>query len=211
VGVREGFLHNALFDDIAALDPLISAAHNLAHLRARSVGHALELCGFTQSAFEMFGIEETANQRRLRWAGCLLADTSWRAHPDYRGEQSLNIIANGDFLGIDHAGRAFLALVSYYRNEGLRDDELSARLLGIAGEDLTHRAKLLGALMRVAYLFTGFMPNILPELSFSGSREAGIELELPNSMADLDGERPRRRIKQLGGLIDVEMAIRVAD
>ncbi|MEN0088787.1 MAG: hypothetical protein AAF737_10185 [Pseudomonadota bacterium] len=169
------------------------------------------MCGFTQSAFQMFGLDETANQRRLRLAGCLLADTSWRAHPDYRGEQSLNIIANGDFLGIDHAGRAFLALVSYYRNEGLRDDELSARLLGIAGEDLTHRAKLIGGLMRVAYLFTGLMPNILPELTFGGSKEAGIELVLPSSMADLNGERPRRRMRQLGSLIDVEMAIRIED
>ncbi|MEO0496375.1 MAG: Ppx/GppA phosphatase family protein [Pseudomonadota bacterium] len=211
VGVREGFLHDALPPAVAALDPLLSAAHNLASLRARSVDHAVELCGFTQLAFECFGLEETEEQARLRWAGCLLADTSWRAHPDYRGEQSLNIIANGDFLGIDHPGRAFLALVSYYRNEGLRDDELSDRLLGIAGPQLTHRAKLLGGLMRIAYLFTGFMPNILPQLAFDGSAETGIELVLPTSMADMDGERPQRRLRQLGGLIDAETAIRIAD
>ncbi|MEN0088788.1 MAG: exopolyphosphatase, partial [Pseudomonadota bacterium] len=41
VGVREGFLHDALSAEIAQLDPLLSAAHNLAYLRARSVGHAL--------------------------------------------------------------------------------------------------------------------------------------------------------------------------
>jgi hypothetical protein len=29
-----------------------------------------------------------------------LADIGWRAHPDYRGEQSLNIIAHGGFTAI---------------------------------------------------------------------------------------------------------------
>ncbi|MEM1364621.1 MAG: Ppx/GppA phosphatase family protein [Pseudomonadota bacterium] len=211
VGVREGFLFDALPEAVARLDPLLSAAHTLATLRARSVGHAVELCGFTQRAFDCFGIEETPEQERLRWAGCLLADTSWRAHPDYRGEQSLNIIANGDFLGIDHPGRAFLALVSYYRNEGLRDDELSTRLLEIAGEDLTQRAKLLGGLMRVAYLFTGFMPDILPELTFSGASDGGVAVVLPASMAMLNGERPQRRMKQLGSLLGVEASVKVAD
>ena len=45
------------------------------------------------------GLEETAEERRLRHAACLLADIGWRAHPDYRGEQSLNIIANAAFIG----------------------------------------------------------------------------------------------------------------
>ena len=43
------------------------------------------------------GLEETGEERRLRHAACLLADIGWRAHPDYRGEQSLNIIAHGGF------------------------------------------------------------------------------------------------------------------
>ncbi|MEO0636230.1 MAG: Ppx/GppA phosphatase family protein [Pseudomonadota bacterium] len=211
VGVREGYLHESLSPEIASLDPLLTAAHTLSRLRARSVGHAIELCAFTQSAFTAFGLEETENQKRLRVAACLLADTSWRAHPDYRGEQSLNIIANGDFRAIDHAGRAFLALVSYYRNEGLRDDALSDRLLGIAGEDLTHLAKLLGAIMRVAYLFTGFMPNILPELAFERADSECLILRLPSSMETLNGERPARRMRQLGSLVELETDIRVAE
>ena len=49
-----------------------------------------------------------AEERRLRHAACLLADIGWRTHPDYRGEQSLNIIANTAFFATDHPGRAFL-------------------------------------------------------------------------------------------------------
>ena len=44
------------------------------------------------------GLDETAEETRLRHAACLLADIGWRAHPDYRGEQSLNIIANAAFV-----------------------------------------------------------------------------------------------------------------
>ncbi|MCA1263214.1 hypothetical protein LC061_21005, partial [Nitratireductor aquimarinus] len=39
------------------------------------------------------GIEETEEEARYRRAACLLADIGWRAHPEYRGTQSLNIIA----------------------------------------------------------------------------------------------------------------------
>jgi len=67
------------------------------------------------------GLDETADEKRLRHAACLLADIGWRAHPDYRGEQSLNIIANAAFVAVDHPGRAFLALSVFYRHMGLID------------------------------------------------------------------------------------------
>ena len=66
------------------------------------------------------GLPETEYERRLRHAACLLADIGWRAHPDYRGEQSLNLIAYGAFAGLDHPGRAYLALSIFFRHEGLR-------------------------------------------------------------------------------------------
>ena len=65
------------------------------------------------------GIDETAEEKRLRHAACLLADIGWRAHPDYRGEQSLNVIAHAGFLGIDHPGRAYLALAIFFRHVGV--------------------------------------------------------------------------------------------
>ena len=55
----------------------------------------------------------------LRHAACLLGDIGWRAHPDYRGEQSMNIIAHGAFVAIDHPGRAYLALVGVFPSRRL--------------------------------------------------------------------------------------------
>ncbi len=69
------------------------------------------------------GPKETEEERRLRHAACLLSDIGWRAHPDYRGEQSLNLIAHAALGGIDHPGRVFLALAIYFRHvAGGRED-----------------------------------------------------------------------------------------
>ncbi len=56
--------------------------------------------------------------RRAASAPCRLplSDIGWRAHPDYRGEQSLNLLAHAALAGIDHPGRVFLALAIFYRH-----------------------------------------------------------------------------------------------
>ncbi|TIT81238.1 MAG: exopolyphosphatase, partial [Mesorhizobium sp.] len=83
-----------------------------------SVHHAHELVDWTGKAFAAFGIDETEDEARYRQAACLLADIGWRAHPEYRGRQSLNIIAHASFIGVDHPGRAYLALAGAYRHDG---------------------------------------------------------------------------------------------
>ena len=94
LGVREGFLYSLLSPEEQRSDPLISASEELALLRARSVTHAHELADWTGATFAAFGIDETEDEVRYRRAACLLADIGWRAHPEYRGTQSLNIIAH---------------------------------------------------------------------------------------------------------------------
>ena len=98
----------------------------------------------------------------MRRAACLLADIGWRAHPDYRGEQSLNIISHAAFVGVDHPGRAFIALAVFFRHVGLADDELSPHVRELATARMIDRARVLGAAMRVAYLVSGAMPGVLP-------------------------------------------------
>jgi exopolyphosphatase/guanosine-5'-triphosphate,3'-diphosphate pyrophosphatase len=125
LGVREGLLHELLPESAQREDPLIAAANDLNILRSRSPLHGAELVGWTNRFMSSTGIEETPEEQRLRHAACLLADIGWRAHPEYRGEQSLNIIAHAAFVGIDHPGRAFLALAVFYRHAGLGEDEPS--------------------------------------------------------------------------------------
>jgi exopolyphosphatase / guanosine-5'-triphosphate,3'-diphosphate pyrophosphatase len=200
LGVREGYLYSLLPNEVQAEDPLLSAAGELSVLRSRSPEHARELAKWTGEALALIGIDETENERRCREAACLLADIGWRAHPDYRGAQSVNIISNGAFIGIDHPGRAYMALANFYRHEGLIDDALSPEIKRLAPPRLFERAKLLGALMRVVYLYSAAMPGVIPRLSFKPDGSGGFLFLVPKDIGDLAGERTEGRLQQFARL-----------
>jgi exopolyphosphatase / guanosine-5'-triphosphate,3'-diphosphate pyrophosphatase len=199
LGLREGLLYSKLSPEVQAEDPLHSAARELALLRSRSPAHGEELIGWSGDAMAALGIEETNEEKRLRAAACLLSDIGWRAHPDYRGEQSLNIISNAAFVGIDHPGRAYLALAVYYRHAGLSDEELGSGIRELAPMRYRERARALAAAFRVAYLVSAAVAGVLPRtrLRRYGDR---IELVLPRDLRDLAGTRLESRIKQLAAL-----------
>lgn len=211
-GVREGYLYSLLPEAIRHQDPLLSAAGELAVLRARSPEHARELAVWTGRMLPCFGIEETAEEARYRQAACLLADISWRAHPDYRGLQALNIIAHSSFIGITHPGRAYVALANYYRFEGLYDDGTTSALTAVATPRLLELAKLLGGMLRVVYLFSASMPGIVPHLSFQRPRDPsdGLDLEfvVPPEYSEFAGERLGGRLQQLAKLTGKKLAFR---
>ena len=208
LGIREGLLYSLLSDDEKAKDPLLEACEEVARRKSRSVVNAWELCAWTDALFRPPGPVETPEQKRLRHAACLLSDIGWRAHPDYRGVQSLNLVAHGDFVGIDHPGRAFLALTVYYRNEGLVKDELSQKLIDLVDKDTLRRARILGAAFRTAHMLSAAMPGVLPNtpLTYEANR---LVWTLPEPYSNLEGERVDRRFKELTGLLDREGEIRV--
>lgn len=205
LGVREGYLYSLLGEDDRARDPLLSAANELAILRARSPEHARELAEWTGKVFEIFGMNETPEESRYRQAACLMADISWRAHPDYRGLQALNIIAHGSFTGITHAGRAYIALANYYRFEGLNDDGATSGLAAIATPRLHECAKLLGGLLRVVYLFSASMPGVVPRLKVEradNGSDRDLVFVVPPDLEGFEGERLQGRLQQLAKLTD---------
>jgi exopolyphosphatase / guanosine-5'-triphosphate,3'-diphosphate pyrophosphatase len=203
LGVREGLLYELLDEDVRKEDPLIEAAAELSLLRSRSPRHGYELIDWTDAFIESAGVNEDDNDRRLRHAACHLADIGWRAHPDYRGEQGFNIIANAAFIGVDHPGRAYLALAIYFRHEGLRDEGISPSLKALASPRILERARLLGAAMRVAYLVSASMPGVLPRTGLSMEKER-LVLRLPMDLQDLAGDRLANRVRQMARLIGKE-------
>jgi exopolyphosphatase/guanosine-5'-triphosphate,3'-diphosphate pyrophosphatase len=200
LGVREGLLYSLLKPNERARDPLIQAAADLNVLRSRSPRHGEELITWTDRFMASSGLRETADERRLRHAGCLLGDIGWRAHPDYRGEQSMNIIAHGAFTAIDHPGRAYLALSAYFRHAGLSEDELSPRLRELATTRILDRARVLGAAMRVAYILTAGQGGVLPKTPMR-VRRGNLVLQLPGKYGQLKGDRLFNRLRQLARLI----------
>jgi len=207
LGVREGLLYDLLDEDARREDPLISAANDLNVLRSRSPLHGQELIGWTDTFMATTGIEESPEERRLRHAACLLADIGWRAHPEYRGEQSLNIISHAAFVGIDHPGRAFLALAVFYRYAGMGDDEPSPHVRELASTRILDRARILGAAFRVAYLVSASMPGVLPKSPLKVEK-GKLALRLEGKLGALDGERLFNRVRQLGKLIGRDPLIR---
>jgi exopolyphosphatase/guanosine-5'-triphosphate,3'-diphosphate pyrophosphatase len=207
-GIREGLLYTMLSEEERRKDPLLAACDDLARRRSRSVKSAHELCDWTDALFQLPGPPETVEQKRLRHAACLLSDIGWHAHPDYRGVQSLNLVAHGNFVGVDHAGRAFLALTVYYRNEGTIKDELSQSLIELVDKDMVKRARILGSAFRAAHMVSAAMPGVLPNtpVSYEGNR---LVWSLPEPYSNLDGERVDRRFKDLASLLDREAEIRV--
>jgi exopolyphosphatase/guanosine-5'-triphosphate,3'-diphosphate pyrophosphatase len=199
-GVREGLLFERMDADVLKLDPLIAAAHDLNILRSRSPRHCEEMIDWTEAFMASSHFQETAEERRLRHASCLLADIGWRAHPDYRGEQSLNIIANASFIGVDHPGRVFIAMAVAYRHMGLSDDDVSPRLRELASSRMMDRARILGAAMRVAYLLTAAMPGVLPRTPMRCVKD-DLVLTIPADLAALSGERVFNRLRALSRII----------
>ncbi|MBS7540885.1 Ppx/GppA family phosphatase [Ancylobacter lacus] len=205
-GVREGLLYEELPEADQKVDPLIVAAAELNWLRSRSPRHGMELIDWTDAFMASSGIDETAEEKRLRHAACLLSDIGWRAHPDYRGEQSLNIIAHAAFIGVDHPGRAFLALSIFYRHVGLIDDDLSPRIRELVSTRLLDHARIIGAALRVAYLVSASMPDTLPGAPLTVTR-GKLVLNLSGSLAELAGDRITSRLKSLGRLIGREAVV----
>jgi exopolyphosphatase/guanosine-5'-triphosphate,3'-diphosphate pyrophosphatase len=206
LGVREGLLYSELPARERAKDGLISATQELNILRSRSPEHGQELIRWTDRFMASSGLDETAEEQRLRHAACLLADIGWRAHPDYRGEQSLNIIANAAFVAVDHPGRTFLALAVFFRHVGLVDDELSPHVRELASARMLDRARVLGAALRVAYLVSASMPGVLPQTPMVVER-GKLKLKLRGKFRALDGDRLFNRLRQLARLIGREPVI----
>ncbi len=206
LGGREGYLFDRLSKGEAAKDPLIEACEEICFLRSRSARHAVELEDFSERFLAAIGVHETKPQGRLRIATCLLSDIGWRGHRDYRGEQSVDLIAYSALLGTDHAGRAFMAEVLAVRYMGLKHTSSSRELTSLMGDKAHFNAQSLGALIRMAYVLSGAMPGILPVVEFGlvGQR---LELILPGEFSFLDGLRLQSRLKQLATHLGYEESL----
>lgn len=204
LGVREGLLYSLLDEAQRQEDPLLLTAQEFNLLRSRSPLHQEEMLAWTDHFFASSPmLAESAEEKRIRRAACLLADVSWRAHPDYRAEQSLNMIAHAAFAGVDHAERICVALPVYFRHVGLSTEEVAPDLLGLVSPSMLERARILGAAFRIAYPLSAAMAGILPSTRLE-VRGGSLVLTVPARLSDLVNERINGRLRQLGRLIGRE-------
>lgn len=200
-GVREGLLYAKLPQTERAKDGLICAAQDLNELLSRSARHAQELIEWTDRLVRVVKLRETEEDRRLRHAACLLSDIGWRVHPDHRGEETLNLITNGNFGAVSHQGRAFVALSVFYRYAGLSEqNEPPVIIQQLVPPAMLERARVLGAAFRVAHLITAARPGVLPATHFR-SNGRKLMLVFEHRLVDLVADRVGSRFKQLARLV----------
>jgi len=200
-GVREGLLYARLPQTERAKDGLICAAQDLNELLSRSARHAQELIEWTDRLVRVVKLRESAEDRRLRHAACLLSDIGWRVHPDHRGEETLNLITNGNFGAVSHQGRAFVALSVFFRYAGLSEENQPPVIVQeLVPPAMLERARVLGAAFRVAHLITAARPGVLPATHFR-SNGRKLMLVFEHRLVDLVADRVGSRFKQLARLV----------
>ncbi len=162
-GLREGLLFEGLSERERAKDPLAAIAEDLERREGRfpRLGRTL-LQWLTPVYFDLRGLE-----RRLLHAAAHLGDVAWRDHPDYRAAQAFSRLLFYPYAGLDHPGRAFLALSAYVRYGGGFEDDVTAPARALLSAVARHEARLLGLGIRLAYSVCGGAPPVLARTRLS--------------------------------------------
>src|SRR5207237_416384 len=96
-----------------------------------------------------------------------------------------------------------IAAAVFFRHVGLVDEELSPRLRELASTRVLDRARVLGAVLRVAYLVSASTTGVLPRIPMVVER-GRLMLRFDNGFKALAGERVFVRLRQLARLIGRE-------
>ncbi len=196
-GIREGMLYEAMSKDMRRLDPLIEACRYMEATNAR-------FPGFGDALFDWLkGLFIDADQRLLL-AACLLHDTTWRAHPDYRADMCFETVTRANMGGIDHEGRLFLAwaIRSRYKSGG-GEEGASLSLLPTEKTDLARR---LGLAMRLGAMISGAQAVMLKNTTLT-IENGSLTLCLHGNAKSLMGEVLEKRLQALAKAFDLLPAI----
>lgn len=156
-GMREGVMISSLPKSIQKQDPLISACTTMNERTGRFSITGDELLDWMTPLFP----DETAPEKRLRLAACLMSDIGWNEHPDYRAEQAFDRVLRVPYAGLRHTQRAVLALATYVRYNGDPGDELTAPVMRLLDDGQLQWVWLTGLALRLAHTICGSAPNIL--------------------------------------------------
>ena len=186
-GIREGMLFEAMPPAMRGLDPLIEACKYMEATNARFPGFGDALYNWLKGVFP-------EADPRLVQAACLLHDTTWRAHPDYRADMCFEAVTRANMGGIDHQGRLFLAwaIRSRYKS-GKPDGEGPLALLASNEASI---ARCLGLAMRLGAMISGAQAIMLQNTALEIG-EGEIRLSLRGTAKALFGEVLEKRFYAL--------------
>lgn len=200
-GLREGLLHQRMTPEQAALDPLIVATRDEGRRLGRFPEHGDLLNRWIAPLF----MDDTPGNSRLRHATCLLADTCWRANPEFRVELAVETALHGNWVGVDARGRAMMAVALAASLGGQRPYASSIDALATPADFAT--ATAWGLAIRLAQRLSGGVAHPLDRTSVS-VREGAIEVAWRGADRALVGEAVEKRLRALGAAMGLPTAVR---
>jgi exopolyphosphatase/guanosine-5'-triphosphate,3'-diphosphate pyrophosphatase len=205
LGLREGCMYDALPAAVRRRDPLLGACQELAEQNARFPvsGEALR-----DWVAPVLGRGDREGER-LRLAACMLGDIAWSEHPDYRAEIGFLRVLRMPLTGIDHPGRAFMALAVFTRYSGVADSEVTRSAWQLLDEARLSDAFRLGLALRLAFTLSGGTTQVLrrARLRLSGG---SLQLILPRVSLTLAAEAVERRLAALASALDKKHVVKAA-
>ena len=201
-GIREGLLYEVMPERLRQRDPLIEAARIAELTQSRIPGTGKMLFEFLEPLFP----DAPREKLRLIKAACLLHDTTWRAHPDYRAEACFDNATRANLGGLDHPGRVFLGLALLHRYKNSRAGSRLEPLFRLLTDDQIAEAEILGKAMRFGAMFAVGDPSQAGTLRWFPKKRL-LELTLTRDGRDLFGEVARARFASLALAMRAEVRI----
>ena len=205
-GLREGLLFGQLPPDQQALDPLIVAARGEGVRQGRFPEHGDMLFDWMDG---LFGGNESAPDRRLRLAACLLSDIAWRAHPDFRAERGVDVALHGNWVAVTAAERAALAQALHSCFGGSGSAPVLHLLAQLASPAHLARARAWGLALRLGQRLTGGTAKALTASRLVRDGDQ-VVLRLDARHNALFGDAVLRRLKLLGNAMGLEPRVETA-
>ncbi|MCA8880185.1 MAG: Ppx/GppA family phosphatase [Rhodobacteraceae bacterium] len=201
-GLREGLLYEQMPQALRERDPLIEACRFAETKDARVPGFGSVLYRFIRPLYS----RAAESRLRLVRAACHLHDVSWRSHPDYRAEVCFDYATRGNFGGLSHGDRVFLALALLHRYKNSRADPRVERLVGLIEPEDVRQAEILGKAMRFGAMFTTQKSEEMGTLRWHPQKKKLFLAVGPRAKALL-GEVAEARFGALGRALGAETGI----
>ncbi len=201
-GIREGLLYEQMPDRLRMRDPLIEACRHAERTMARMPGFGKKLYQFL---LPLYASESFQKLRMIR-AACLLHDTTWRAHPDYRAEVCFDNATRANLGGLSHPERVFLGLSLLHRYKNSRAGSRMEPLFGLLSEAQIKEAEVLGKAMRFGAMFAVKSPEEAGELVWRPKKKV-LELRLNAHSEALFGEVAQARFGSLADALGAEAIV----
>ena len=201
-GLREGHHFRMLDAATRESDPLLAACHQLAHWHRRFADCSAALERWVAPVLQHLRRAD----RRLVCAACILADTGWREHPEYRAARSLSRVLHMPWSVLDHQERAWLALAIYVRYGGAETADEAAPCRHLLKPGLIDGAVALGRLLRLALILCAGRGQVLDSTPLVTTKD-GFAVDIPADAALASPERIERQAAAIGLALDVAFVV----